>query len=200
MQGLWTCPPSGGYALYPDTSSWNTVIIISLPHSKDIWWCGHLQESSLWLQFSCFIFFSTISLWELCCHKLTYPLSPPTALYFFNFYLFSCYSPFTTTFYTSQCSSEKQNQWEICLSLCKCSVTCSCLSLWNCMGRSQPSSSVHGIFQARILEWVAIFFSQGIFLTQELNPCLLYLLHWQKDSLPICHLGSPFSLCIYLPI
>ena len=24
-----------------------------------------------------------------------------------------------------------------------------------------PSSSVHGIFQARILEWVAIFFSRG---------------------------------------
>ena len=27
-------------------------------------------------------------------------------------------------------------------------------------GRSPPGSSVHGIFQARILEWVAIFFSR----------------------------------------
>ena len=26
---------------------------------------------------------------------------------------------------------------------------------------SPPGSSVHGIFQARILEWVAIFFSPG---------------------------------------
>ena len=25
---------------------------------------------------------------------------------------------------------------------------------------------------------------QGIFLTQESNPCLLHLLHWQADSLP----------------
>ena len=38
---------------------------------------------------------------------------------------------------------------------------------------------VHGIFQARILEWVAISFSRGIFPTQGLNLCLLCLLHWQ---------------------
>ena len=31
---------------------------------------------------------------------------------------------------------------------------------------------------------------QNIFLTQELNLCLLCLLHWQADSLPLCHLGS----------
>ena len=30
---------------------------------------------------------------------------------------------------------------------------------------------------------------QGIFLTQETNLCLLWLLHWQVDSLPLCHLG-----------
>ena len=31
---------------------------------------------------------------------------------------------------------------------------------------------------------------QEIFLTQGLNPCLLYLLHWQSDSLPLSHLGN----------
>ena len=31
---------------------------------------------------------------------------------------------------------------------------------------------------------------QGIFLTQELNPHLLCLLHWMADSLPLSHLGS----------
>ena len=35
------------------------------------------------------------------------------------------------------------------------------------------------------------FLHQGIFLTQELNPCLLHLLHWQADSLPLHHLESP---------
>ena len=32
------------------------------------------------------------------------------------------------------------------------------------------------------------FLLQGIFLTQGLNPCLLF---WQVDSLPLSHLGSP---------
>ena len=35
---------------------------------------------------------------------------------------------------------------------------------------------------------------QGIFLTQGLNLNLLSLLHWQADSLPLHHLGSPFFL------
>ena len=30
----------------------------------------------------------------------------------------------------------------------------------------------HGIFQATVLTWVAVFFLQGIFLTQGLNPGL----------------------------
>ena len=32
----------------------------------------------------------------------------------------------------------------------------SCLTLCDSMGCSLPDSSVHGIFQARILEWVAV--------------------------------------------
>ena len=38
------------------------------------------------------------------------------------------------------------------------------------------------------------FLLQGIFLTQGLNPCLLCLLHWQADSLPLHHLGSFFHI------
>ena len=36
------------------------------------------------------------------------------------------------------------------------------------------------------------FLLQGIFPTQESNPCLLCLLHWHVGSLPLSHLGSPF--------
>ena len=36
-----------------------------------------------------------------------------------------------------------------------------CPTLCNLMNHSPPSSSVHGILQARILEWVAIPFSRG---------------------------------------
>ena len=61
----------------------------------------------------------------------------------------------------------------------KCSVSQSCPTLCDSMDCSLLSSFVHGISQARILEWVAIFHLQGIFPTQALNPCLLWLLHWQ---------------------
>ena len=37
----------------------------------------------------------------------------------------------------------------------------SCLTLRDPMDGSPPGSSVHGIFQARVLEWVAIAFSKG---------------------------------------
>ena len=35
-----------------------------------------------------------------------------------------------------------------------------CSTLWDLLGYSPPGSSVHGIFQARILQWVAISFSR----------------------------------------
>ena len=35
------------------------------------------------------------------------------------------------------------------------------LTLWDPMDYSLPGSSVHGIFQARILEWVAVPSSKG---------------------------------------
>ena len=44
-------------------------------------------------------------------------------------------------------------------------VSQSCPTLCDPMDCSLPSSSVHGILQARILEWVAISSSRGIFLT-----------------------------------
>ena len=46
-------------------------------------------------------------------------------------------------------------------------VARSCLTLCDPMDCSQPGSSVHGIFQARILEWVAMPSFRGIFPTQD---------------------------------
>ena len=40
-------------------------------------------------------------------------------------------------------------------------VTKSCPTLCDPLDYSQPGSSVHGILQARILQWVAIPFSMG---------------------------------------
>ena len=39
-------------------------------------------------------------------------------------------------------------------------VTQSCLTLSDPMDCSLPGSSIHGIFQAKVLEWVAIAFSK----------------------------------------
>ena len=57
-----------------------------------------------------------------------------------------------------------------------CSGAPSCPTLCDSMECSPPGSSVHGIILARILEQVVISFSKGIFLTQGLNLCFLYLL------------------------
>ena len=45
-----------------------------------------------------------------------------------------------------------------------------------------PGSSFHGIFQAKILEWVAISYP-SVSSQQGSNLCFLYLLHWQADPL-----------------
>ena len=45
--------------------------------------------------------------------------------------------------------------------ICVCSFTHSCLTLYDSMDCSLPGSSVHGILQARILEWVAMPSSRG---------------------------------------
>jgi len=57
-----------------------------------------------------------------------------------------------------------------------CLVTWSCPTLWDPMDCSLPGSSVHGIFQVIILEWVDIS-SNRIFPGQGSNLRLLCLLH-----------------------
>ena len=47
------------------------------------------------------------------------------------------------------------------------------LTLSDPMDCSPPGSSIHGTFQARV--------------NRGSNPCLLHLLHWQEDSLPLSH-------------
>ena len=73
-----------------------------------------------------------------------------------------------------------------------CSVAQSCSTLWDPIECSSPGSCVLGISQARILGWIAISCSRGSSPTQEANPRLFYLLPWQADSLPLCHLGRSF--------
>ena len=53
---------------------------------------------------------------------------------------------------------------------------------------ARQASLSRGILQARILEWVAMLFSRGIFQTQESNPGLL---HCRQILFHLSHQGSP---------
>ena len=65
-------------------------------------------------------------------------------------------------------------------------VSQSCPTLCDPMDCSLSGSSVHGIFQARVLEWMP-FPSPGIFQTQEPNPGLL---HCRQTLYCLSHQGS----------
>ena len=66
----------------------------------------------------------------------------------------------------------------------------SCLTLCDPMGYSPPDSCIHGIVQARILEWLAISFSRGSSETQGSNPGLP---HCKQTLYHQSHPGLPFS-------
>ena len=55
-------------------------------------------------------------------------------------------------------------------------------TLWDPMDCSPPGSSVYGLLQARILEWVAMPSSRGSSRPRD-RTCRL--LHWQMSSLPL---------------
>ena len=82
--------------------------------------------------------------------------------------------------------------------LCVCSVTQSCSTLlWP-----------HGLYSTKLLcSWNfpgentgggCHFFLQNIFLAQGSNLCLLCVLHWEVDSLPLSHQGQFTWVIIYL--
>ena len=80
----------------------------------------------------------------------------------------------------------------LCVCVCVCVCVCAqlCPNLCDPMDGSLPGSSVHGIFQARILGSVAISYSRRTSWPRDGTLCLLCLLHCQWDSLPLCHLES----------
>ena len=57
-------------------------------------------------------------------------------------------------------------------------VAQSCLTLRNPMDYSLPGSSVHGIFQARVLEWVAIAFSEMEHYSIAKNKVVMHATTW----------------------
>ena len=81
--------------------------------------------------------------------------------------------------------------WEVSL-VCYCCylVTKSRPTLCNPMDCSPPGSSVHGISQARILEWIIISFPKGSSWLRDQTRVSCHLLYCQVDSLPLNHQKS----------
>ena len=63
------------------------------------------------------------------------------------------------------------------------------MTLYDPMDCSQPGSPVHGILQARILEWVAIPFSRGSSWPRD-RTCIF--LHCRQILYHLSHQGSPY--------
>ena len=76
-----------------------------------------------------------------------------------------------------------------------CLLTKSCLTLCDLMDCSLPGSSVHGISQARILEWVVISFSRGSAQPRDRTSfsCIgrQILYYWATWEAPVGH----YDLC-----
>ena len=73
---------------------------------------------------------------------------------------------------------------------CVCLLSCfSCIQLCNPMDYSPPGSSVHGISQARVLEWVAIPFSKTTIWPS--NPTTRHIYwgnrNWKRHMYPNVH-------------
>ena len=68
-----------------------------------------------------------------------------------------------------------------------------------------PGSSVHGIFQARILEWVATFFSRGRFQPRDRTRMSFVFCIGRRVLYQLSHQGSPkymiytkYMICKYV--
>ena len=88
----------------------------------------------------------------------------------------------------------------MCARVCTRSVSQLCPAFCNPVDCSPPGSSVHGDSPGKNTGVGCHFLLQGIIPTQDLDPCLLRLLHWQTDSLPLFHLGSACLLACLLAL
>ena len=106
------------------------------------------------------------SQWRHCVHLV------------YNFFLIINYQCFSITF----------NSYQFFMVLCVCVCVCVCarthaqlyLTLCNLMDCSLPGSSVHGIYQARKLEWVAISYARGSFWPRDRTciSCISCISRW----------------------
>ena len=82
--------------------------------------------------------------------------------------------------------------WEPLVKESESEVAQSCLTPCNPMDCSLPGSSIHGIYQARVLEWVATSFSYICMYLVSTNPKLPI---YPSPCLPFSHCKFVFYVC-----
>ena len=100
-------------------------------------------------------------------------------------------------------SKKKKNTFGSTSDLCMYAMSLQlCLTLCDPTNCSPQGSSVHGIFQVRILEWVAISFSNLCVYTYVCCLCVYTYMHTHICVLPVCiyiHAHTcVLSVCIYI--
>ena len=102
---------------------------------------GYLQVMKKYSVLCCsYVICPVTSIWWIFCVSLVVPSCPHPSTFQSVLHLLSYFL------------------WIV---LLLCLVTQSSSTLWDPVDRNPPGSSVHGIFWARILEWVTIFYSRG---------------------------------------
>ena len=97
--------------------------------------------------------------------------------------------------------------WLSIVHICHGVLTCmcakllqSCPTLCDTMDHNPSDSSVHGILQARILEWVTMPSSRGSFQPRDQTHISYIYLPQQVGSLPLAPPGKPLSNDIYFQL
>ena len=79
----------------------------------------------------------------------------------------------------------------MCVCVCVCMITEPCLILCSHMDCGPPGPSVHGIFQARILEWVAISYFRKSSQPKDQTQVSFVSCISRSDSLPLAPPRKP---------
>ena len=111
----------------------------------------------------------------------------------------TCRSQITIYMSTSSMRMRSQEGEWLCLVCVPAKLLQSCLTLCDPIDWSLPGSFVHGILQARILEWVAIPSSRGSSPPRDQILISKFYLQWHMGSLPLVPPGKPdYVLLIFI--
>ena len=136
-----------------------------------------------WILWRCF---DRTQLCFTCEFSRTKPLAPLICLFFTTKFYKSRTSDvvwfFFKGFHSCIIQDNKCNKSPVCVCVCVCVQSCQiCVTPWTVVHQALLS-------MGKNIGVSCHFLLQGIFPTRGSNVCLMCLLHWQMDSLPLHHL------------